>query len=140
MLIWMENNIVGIIGLIISIISSIIAYKQANEKKILKNMYLSNSWILYQRINNLSGTIQKALIDSNNLEIDKGLYEKIVRSDALSAELLKEGIRLILLSDESITNETIDSWVENKRITEMGSDLFRKYCVAKANDKKVIKN
>jgi len=124
---WLKLNLNQIIGYSLSLTSIIIAYIQFNEKKKLQKVYKSNSWILFQRINNLGGTIQNAFFQSNTLDTDKSLYEKLVRSDALSAELLKEGIRLILLIEDKVSNKTIDSWVNESRISESDAVLFRKY-------------
>jgi len=115
------------IGWFLSIISIAIAMYQYNDKKKYKYIIKTNSWMLFQRINNIGGINQKAYIESREMNIDKTLYEKIIRSDALMGELYKEAIRLIMISEENITSKDIDKWVFEGRITEGYSKLFKNY-------------
>lgn len=124
---WISENALTLIGSLLSIISIAIALYQYKDKKKFQYLIKTNAWILFQRINNLGGTIQKTLIDANNYDINKDLYEKIVRSDTLAAELYKEGIRLIMISEENITAESIDMWEHEGKISNDYSKLFKTY-------------
>lgn len=119
--------IMASIGWVLSIISIAIAIYQYKDNKRYKYIIKTNSWMLFQRINNLGGIIQKLFIETNGKDIDKGLYEKIVRSDALSSELYKEAIRLIMISEENVTERTIDKWRDEGKIAEDYSKLFKAY-------------
>lgn len=117
----------SIMGTIFSIISICIALYQYQDKKKYQYLIKSNSWMIYQRVNNLGGTVQTTLLDANEANIEKTLYEKIVRSDALAAELHKEAIRLIIISERKVTIEDVDRWKKEGRITEGYSAIFKSF-------------
>ena len=119
--------IMASIGWALGIISIAIAIYQYKDNKRYKYIITTNNWMLFQRINNLGGIIQKLFIEASGNDIDKSLYEKIVRSDALSAELYKEAIRLVMISEENVTESTIDKWRDEGRIVEGYSKLFKGY-------------
>ena len=121
------NWIPTLIGWAFSIISIGIAIYQHYDKKKYKYLIKTNGWMLFQRINNLGGITQKLFNEANDKDIDKTLYEKIVRSDALAAELYKEAIRLIMISEENVTEAVIDRWKDEGRITEGYAKLFKNY-------------
>lgn len=121
-----------------SIISTGIAIYQYQDKKKYKNIVKSNSWMLFQRSNNLGGVVQKTFIEATSNDIDKYLHEKIVRSDALAGELLKEAFRLILITEEDVNEELIERWKQEGRITEDYSKLFKNYLVDASSNKKLF--
>ena len=117
----------NLIGWILSIISICIAIYQYKDKKKYEDMVKINNWIIFQRINNLGGVVQKLFNESIETNIDKSLYEKIVRSDALAAELYKEAIRLVMISENKVTEKEIEKWEKEGRIAEGYSKIFKGY-------------
>ena len=124
---WINENILTIVGWLLSIISIIIALYQYSDKKRYENAIKTNIWMLYQRVNNLGGTVQKAMIEAEDSNIEKTLFEKMIRSDTLAAELNKEAIRLIMISEKNITVEIIDKWESEGKITSGYAKLFKNY-------------
>lgn len=124
---WILENLDTLIGWLISIISTGFGIYQYNKNIKYEEIIKINNWIIYQRISNLGGVIQKSLDNSNDSFINKDLYESIVRSDALAAELHKEAIRLIIFSENDVTEQDISKWVKEGRINKGYSDLFKSY-------------
>lgn len=121
----------SIIGVLLSAISIFIAVYQYQDKKKFQYLIKSNCWMVFQRINNLGGTIQNAYNEANATNLEKTLYEKIVRCDALAAELLKEAIRLIIISERNVTTDDVNRWENEGKITGGYSELFKKYLADK---------
>ena len=124
---WILKNLDTLIGWIISIISTGFGVYQYRKNIKYEEIVKTNNWIIYQRISNLGGVIQKSLVNSKDSDINKDLYESIVRSDTLAAELHKEAIRLITLSENDLTEQDISKWVKEGRINEGYSNLFKTY-------------
>ena len=128
---FLKANWTNIIGWCFAIFSIVYAFNESRKNKDLKEIIRVNNWILFQRTSNLGGIIQKSLNKARGKDMDRDLFEDIVRSDALCAELMKENVRLIYTFEPSFTEKDIDKWVSEGKISGGYDDIFKKYMISK---------
>ena len=128
---FLGNNWANLIGWCLATISIVYAFYESKKNKELKELARVNNWILYQRTDNIGGTIGKILEKAHEQDIDRDLFENIVKSDALCGELMKENIRLIYMSEPSFTQNDINKWVCEGKISVSGGydKIFKKYMI-----------
>ena len=119
-----------IIGWVLALFSIIYAVIESLKNKKLRDNIRFNNWILYQRVSNIGGTIQKSLQKVSASNINNDILENIVRSDALCGELMKETIRNIYTYEPSFQQKDIDRWVSEGKISEGYADLFKKFMLS----------
>jgi hypothetical protein len=126
---FLKSNWANIIGLILATFSIIYSILESRKNKKIMKLIRFNNWIMYQRLCNLGGTVQKSLNKAQTNNINNDFFEEIVRSDTLCAELMKEAIRLIYTYEPSFTQEDIDKWVSEGKITAGYADIFKKFMI-----------
>ncbi len=120
-------NILSVISVILGIAGLGYALYQSHERQKLQDYNRSEAWYLYAKTNNMIGFSQIAFhkykeIHADSLNVD--LIELLSKSYAFGIDLFRETARLIQLSENEFTYESIELWANSGKINTEHKMLF----------------
>ena len=109
-----------IISPILGIAGLLYALYQGSERRKLSNYIRSQSWYLYEKANNLTGTIQNAEAkyrEKHNEQLDVETIGLLSTVNSLGQNMFNETIRQIQLSEPKFDFKHIELWFKQGKIS-----------------------
>lgn len=114
------NDILTWLGTSVGIIGVLYAFYESRQKRRLQDLIRANNWYMYQRMNNASRSVQLTMEkykQAHAQSIDVGVLEWLSKSVAFTQEVFKEIIRQIQVFEPSFTEEDLDCWKNQGKLT-----------------------
>lgn len=128
------SDILGTIGVVLTVISLVYAVYQTREKKKLEEYVRSQAWYIYSKANNVSGIAQAGLgayKQAHAQSLNTEVLELMAKTDAFGQDLFRETIRQIQLAEPDFIHNQIDAWVSDGKLDKDHAALFKALCVSK---------
>ena len=123
----MDINLVDVVSIFIGLTGVFYALYENRSKAALKRHLRSQSWHLYTKAINahgLAGTALDHYKENEHNNIDRNALVSLSQAVAFNNDILVDSIRQIQYTEPSFTQEDINRWTSEGRISESNKKFF----------------